>query len=72
MQIKSNNPNFNSGPNIGGRSKMVKKKINTSELNDILNNKYAIISVMGPHAGDSNEQIFSREIQDITNTGLTY
>jgi hypothetical protein len=27
---------------------------------------------MGPHAGESNEQIFSRKIQDITNTGLTY
>ena len=38
----------------------------------ILNEKFVIISVMGPHAGESSEQIFSRKIKDIERTGNTF
>ena len=31
----------------------------------MLNNKYAIISVMGPHAGESENEIFERKILDM-------
>ena len=31
-----------------------------------------IISIMGPHAGESAGEIFSRKIQDIENTGMTF
>ena len=38
----------------------------------ILNEKFVIISVVGPHAGESSEQIFSRKIKDIERTGNTF
>ena len=36
--------------------------------------KYVVISVMGPHAGESENEIFNRKIQDIHNidVGLTF
>jgi hypothetical protein len=41
-------------------------------MNDILKEKYVIISVMGPHAGEDAEQIFSRKIHDIQSIGKTF
>jgi len=37
----------------------------------ILKSKYVVISVMGPHAGESSEEIFSRKIDDVKNIGKT-
>jgi hypothetical protein len=39
---------------------------------NILNESFVIISVMGSHAGESSEQIFSRKISDIQRTGKTF
>ena len=39
---------------------------------NILNENYVIISVMGPHAGESSEEIFSRKIDDVENIGKTF
>lgn len=39
---------------------------------NILNEKFVIISVMGPHAGESSEQIFSRKILDIQRINKTF
>jgi hypothetical protein len=41
-------------------------------LDDILNNKYLVISVMGPHAGESEIEIFERKIEDINRIGRTF
>jgi len=38
----------------------------------ILNEQFVIISVIGSHAGESSEQIFSRKILDIKKTGKTF
>jgi lipopolysaccharide export LptBFGC system permease protein LptF len=37
-----------------------------------IKSKYVIISVMGPHAGESSEEIFSRKIADVEKTGKTF
>jgi len=39
---------------------------------DVLSENYVIISVMGPHAGESSEEIFSRKIDDVENVGKTF
>jgi hypothetical protein len=39
---------------------------------NVLDIKYVVISVMGPHAGESENEIFNRKIQDIHNIGLTF
>jgi hypothetical protein len=39
---------------------------------DVLNNKYLVISVMGPHASESEREIFGRKIEDITRIGKTF
>lgn len=36
------------------------------------NNRYAIISVMGPHAGEGENEIFKRKISDIEVVGRTF
>lgn len=41
-------------------------------LQEILNSKYVVISVMGPHAGESVKGIFDRKIGDIEKTGKTF
>ena len=38
----------------------------------IKESEYAILSVMGPHAGQDEAAIFSRKIADIHNIGITY
>ena len=35
------------------------------------NEKYIVISVMGPHAGESEDEIFQRKIGDISKIGLS-
>lgn len=35
-------------------------------------NKYCLLSVMGPHAGESPEVIFTRKIDDTKNIGMTF
>jgi len=40
-----------------------------ANLSDI---EYLIISVMGPHAGESEVEIFDRKIQDIKTSGITF
>lgn len=39
---------------------------------NISNIKYVVISVIGPHAGESENEIFNRKIQDIHNVGFTF
>lgn len=39
---------------------------------DISDIRYLVISVMGPHAGESENEIFNRKIQDIHDVGLTF
>ncbi|GAG16669.1 unnamed protein product, partial [marine sediment metagenome] len=34
-------------------------------MSKILETKFVIISVMGPHAGEDEEEIFRRKIEDI-------
>lgn len=34
--------------------------------------KYAIISIIGPHAGETNAEIFQRKIEDISRVGNTF
>ena len=34
--------------------------------------KYVVISVLGPHAGESSEEIFSRKINDVQKIGKTF
>jgi hypothetical protein len=41
-------------------------------LDDILSNKYFVISVMGPYAGESERAIFERKIDDIHRIGRTF
>jgi len=41
-------------------------------MSDFLKEKYVILSVMGPHAGETSEQIFSRKRSDIQVTGRTF
>ena len=36
------------------------------------NNQYCLLSVMGPHAGETPEVIFERKINDIKNIGKTF
>ena len=36
------------------------------------NEKYIIVSVVGPHAGESTKEIFARKTKEIKNTGLTF
>src|SRR5437867_7287334 len=38
---------------------------------DFLKEKYAIISVMGPHAGETSDEIFHRKINDVKSIGKT-
>lgn len=38
----------------------------------ILNNEYMIISVIGSHAGENEEEIFRRKINDIDSSGKTF
>lgn len=39
---------------------------------DLSTCKYIVISVMGPHAGESENEIFNRKIRDTRNYGLTF
>lgn len=39
---------------------------------DLSHIEYVVISVMGPHAGESEKEIFKRKIQDIHDVGLTF
>lgn len=41
-------------------------------IEDILHNKYLIISIIGEHAGESIEDIFSRKQKDVDEIGKTY
>jgi hypothetical protein len=41
-------------------------------MNNILQEKLVLISVMGPHAGESEEKIFSRKTNDIEKIGKTF
>lgn len=41
-------------------------------MDNILKEKYIIISILGSHAGENAEQIFSRKIHDIQFTGKTF
>jgi hypothetical protein len=41
-------------------------------MNELKNDKYAVISVMGPHAGESESVIFRRKIDDIERIGRTF
>jgi len=41
-------------------------------MRNFLNEKYVIISVMGPHAGESEDKIFKRKIEDVNKIGLTF
>ena len=34
--------------------------------------KFIVISIMGPHAGESEDEIFQRKIDDISKIGLTF
>lgn len=34
--------------------------------------KYSVVSVMGPHAGEDSDTIFTRKIADIRNAGRTF
>lgn len=38
----------------------------------ILEWQFAVLSVIGPHAGESENEIFNRKIQDIKNIGRTF
>jgi len=39
---------------------------------NLQNIKYVLISVIGPHAGESENKILNRKIQDINNVGFTF
>ncbi|MDP8211741.1 MAG: hypothetical protein P9X22_00435 [Candidatus Zapsychrus exili] len=41
-------------------------------VNNFLDKKYVVISVMGPHAGESEGEIFKRKIGDAKNIGITF
>lgn len=41
-------------------------------LNDALGADRVILSVMGAHAGEAEDEIFSRKIWDVANTGKTF
>jgi hypothetical protein len=41
-------------------------------MTNILDKKYLMISVIGPHAGESETEIFNRKIQDISRIGKTF
>jgi hypothetical protein len=41
-------------------------------LGEVLENKFLVVSVMGPHAGESEKDIFDRKIADIGRTGVTF
>jgi len=38
----------------------------------MIDSKYLIISVIGPHAGETENTIFKRKIEDINNVGKTF
>ncbi len=44
----------------------------TSHPGDALGAQYAIISVMGPHAGESEEFIFERKIKEVSDAGRSF
>lgn len=46
--------------------------MNAQDIDNILNNKFIIISVMGEHAGESVDKIFSRKQQEIIDTGKSF
>jgi hypothetical protein len=39
---------------------------------DLRSIEYLVISVLGPHAGESEAEILKRKIQDINNAGITF
>lgn len=41
-------------------------------MNNVHSEKYIIISVIGPHAGESEKEIFVRKIKEIENTGKSF
>lgn len=41
-------------------------------MKDFLKQKYVVISVMGPHAGESEEEIFKRKKREIGDTGNSF
>ena len=43
-----------------------------ANLDELLNSKYLVISVMGPHAGESEKEIFNRKIGDVKRAGKTF
>jgi len=51
------------------RSKKIAERF---DLGKVLHNKYCVISVMGPHAGENEGKIFSRKIDDIKMAGITF
>jgi len=52
-----------------GYEKVVNGEKIMAKISDI---KYVVISVMGPHAGESENEIFIRKIQDIHNIGRSF
>ncbi len=42
------------------------------EINKVLQKKFCVLSVIGPHAGESMSQIYERKIQDIQKVGKTF
>jgi hypothetical protein len=41
-------------------------------IEEALSSHYCVLSVIGPHAGEGIQEIFSRKIEDITRVGRTY
>jgi hypothetical protein len=41
-------------------------------MDNIENEKFVVLSVVGPHAGETEGEIFRRKITDITNMGTTF
>lgn len=42
------------------------------KIEQILKEKYAMISIIGPHAGEPSEEIFERKIEDTEKVGKTF
>jgi hypothetical protein len=43
-----------------------------NDLYDVVDKRYAVISVIGPHAGESVAEIFGKKIQDTNSVGMTF
>nr|MDO8098465.1 hypothetical protein [Candidatus Njordarchaeota archaeon] len=50
----------------------VYKGIRGDNMDNIENEKFVVLSVIGPHAGETEGEIFRRKIMDITNIGTTF